>query len=128
MTTSTTLRAASTVFLGFTLAAAAMTAQAGKGPADALAVCKAVVQDNPAEVSRLLAAYRAPFAYSYSHLAPGGAAKRDARNMYECNGLPLRDFAQSVGAERTAAFFDGDRLAEDDYIAGSQEAEAAPKS
>ncbi|MEP1470553.1 MAG: hypothetical protein ABJK20_10380 [Halieaceae bacterium] len=95
-----------------------------QGPADAVAVCQAIVQDNAAEVSRLLTDYRAPVEYSVASMGTSSASLRNARNVFECNGMDLDDFAGAVGAEKTSALFaDADSTGKE-YVAGN-EAETA---
>ena len=90
------------------------------GPDDAVAVCRAVLQDNVEEVSRLLADYRTPMAYSVATLSPGSARLRDARNVYLCNDKPLDEFAEFVGAERTSEMFAGETAGTEDYVAEAE--------
>ena len=104
--------------LGFGIAAANATPV--QGPADAVAVCQAIVQDNAAEVSRLLSDYRAPVEYSVASIGTNSTSLRDARNVFECNGMDLDDFASAVGAEKTSALFANAEAAGEDYVAGNE--------
>lgn len=128
MFSSKMVSGAAAVFLGFGLASTSIVAKASKGPADAVAVCMAVARDDSSEVVRLLAKYKAPFEYSYSNLAPNRSDLRDARQAYECNGLSLDEFAQRVGADKTAVLLKHGQLVDDNYVAGAREAKADPNS
>ncbi|MEH6516955.1 MAG: DUF3718 domain-containing protein [Halioglobus sp.] len=88
-----------------------------KGPAEALAVCEAVARDNAPEVAKLVAQYSTPFTYSYTTLAPGSYSLRNASAAYECNGLSLEEFAQRVGADKTATLLKNGKLDSDSYVA-----------
>ncbi len=116
MTRTKILTAASSLILGLGLVSGSMLAQAEKGPADAVAVCEAVARDDSSEVTRLLANYRAPFEYAYTHLAPGPRGMQGAKDAYECNGLTLDNFAKRIGAAKTAALFNG-QSANEQFVA-----------
>jgi hypothetical protein len=107
--------AAISLGLGVAIASAAPS----QGPADAVAVCQAIVQDNAAEVSRLLTDYRAPVEYSVASMGTSSSSLRSARNVFECNGMDLDDFAGAVGAEKTSALFANTETAGEDYVAGN---------
>lgn len=119
---------ASAVCLGLGLASGSMAVEAGKGSADALAVCQAVAQDRSSDVAKLLSEHRAGFDYSYTNLTPNRAGLRDARDLYECNGLSLDEFAKRVGADKTAALLEGGQLMDDEYVAETREAKSDPNS
>lgn len=118
-TRNLTLRAAMVVAgLGM---ASGLAAAPQAGPADAVAVCRAVLQDDVSELSRLLADYRIPSAYSVVALAPGSGRLRDARNGYLCNNMALDEFAAAVGAERTTEMLAGESTEQKDLVAESDE-------
>ena len=92
-----------------------------KGPADAVAVCQAIVQDDAQKVSRLLTEYRAPVDYSLASLLPGSVSLKNSRNVYQCNGMALDEFAAAVGAEQTSALFAGTQATGEDYVAEARD-------
>ena len=118
----------SMVLGGLTLASTSMAMESNKGPADAVAVCEAVLQDNAQQVAKLLANYRAPRVYSVATLAPSSANLRDARDVYTCNGMSLADFAEAVGAEETAALFASKQGTSEDFVADVATESAQPNS
>ena len=119
---------ASAVFLGLGLASGSVAVQAGKGSAEALAVCQAVAQDRSSEVARLLSEHRVAFDYSYANLTPNRRGLSDTRDLYECNGLSLDEFAKRVGADKTAALLEGGQLMDDEYVAETREGKSDPNS
>ncbi len=120
MSTSKFAAQLSAIVCGLGLAAS-VSAAPYKGPADAVAVCEAIVQDNAEVVSRLLADYRTPVEYSVVSLAPGSVSLKNARDAFLCNGMALDDFAAAVGAEQTSALFAGSEVAAEDYVADAQD-------
>ncbi len=120
------LRAAAIIMgVSFT---AGLTAAPKTGEDDAVAVCRAVLQDDVAEVSRLLADYRVQSGYSIVALSPGSVRFRDARNGYLCNNMALDKFAAVVGAERTTEMFAGESSAQEDFVAESDEMSTETRS
>jgi hypothetical protein len=99
---------------------ASVSAAPHKGPADAVAVCQAIMQDDAQKVSRLLTQYRAPVDYSIASLVPGSVSLKTSRNVYQCNGMALDEFAAAVGAEQTSALFAGARATGEDNMAEAQ--------
>lgn len=113
---------------GMTLTTGALAMESAKGPADAVAICEAVLQDNAQGVAKLLSDYRAPRVYSVATLAPSTATLRDARDVYTCNGMSLNEFAKAVGAEETAALLASKEQSSEDLVADAQTEEAQPQS
>ena len=108
---------AAAALLGLGLASGAMITQAGNGSAEARAVCEAVAMDNAPKVGRLLAEYREPFTYSFTTLSLSRKGIREEKALYECNGMSLDDFAQSIGANKTAALLENGKLGGTGYVA-----------
>jgi len=68
-----------------------------------------------------LTEYRAPVDYSLASLLPGSVSLKNSRNVYQCNGMALDEFAAAVGAEQTSALFAGTQATGEDYVAEAQD-------
>lgn len=70
-----------------------------RGESTAVAICRAIVEDNPSEVKANLD--------KAARENPGVLFTMSSKNAFQCNGKSLEDFAEATGSGKALAYLDG---------------------